>query len=112
MEKEIINEEEFETERLTPTFWFLCILIISLLVVSIIQCVQLSDLIKSFNEVSDILQKIPISSENFKLNNELKQEYLLQIIKSIFIIISEVTGVIISGITMYKIRKTENQKEN
>ena len=110
MEKERLNEEEFETENLTPTFWFLCLLIISLVIIIIIQCIQLTEIIDLCNDVNNILQNTSLSSQTIKANNLLKKEYIMEIIKSISIIIAEFVGIILSIINMHKIRLDENNK--
>ena len=73
----------------------LLFLIICLIVIIIMNFVQLIDLIENINEINETLKNISSISSNYTSLNELKNTYIVQLVKSIFVLLAEIFGLFV-----------------
>lgn len=89
----------------------LFILSICLIVIIIINFIQLIELVKNINELNETLKTISNVSNNYASLNELKTNYIVQLVKAIFVLIAEVSGLFICGYFSNKLA-LKNQQQN
>ena len=81
----------------------LLILSLSLIVLIIINTIQLFNLIDSIKKCNNLLESLSTISSDYTLQNELKTSYTIQLVKIIFILIAEFSGLILSTLFNTKI---------
>lgn len=107
------SKNKEKTENLNIEKMFFSVLAICLMIIIIINTIQLFNLIDSIKEINDTLKTLSTISQNYELQKELKTSYIIQLIKSICILIAEISGIILCGSFATKVpNNNDEQKEN
>lgn len=100
------KDENLNTEKI-----FFSILAICLTIIIIINTIQLFYLIDNIKEINETLKTFSTNFEDYKLQQELKTSYTIQLVKLICTLVAEFSGLILSIIFLQKINNKFDTSE-